>query len=133
MRKQVNAIVARTAQVKKDIDEGRIHLPDPGAGCVWTLYDSGSSINAAVHDAHFPGSALDNRPVAGTYVNANGQPFTNKGQFEINFKSENMHDRKIVYLDAPVAMPITSSHLWNNEGYRTVLDEDYGETTHKET
>ena len=49
------------------------------------------------------------------------------------FTSENRHARQTLYLDAPVSMPITSSHLWNAQGFRTTLDEDFGETLHKES
>ena len=38
-----------------------------------------------------------------------------------------------MYLDATVSLPITSGHLWNAQGFRTTLDEDTGETVHKET
>ena len=127
----VNALVERSAQVKKDIDAGVIHLPHPGEGCVWALHDSGSSINAADHDRHFPGAELDATPVAGTYHNANGQPFTNKGQFDIPFRSENRHKRQLNFLDAPVSMPIYSSNLWAKQGFQSVLDETWGETTQK--
>ena len=38
-----------------------------------------------------------------------------------------------IYRDAPVSMPITSGHRWNEQGFRTTLDADTGETVHKET
>ena len=30
-------------------------------------------------------------------------------------------------------MPIISSHSWNSDGFRTTLDEDWGETVKKDT
>ena len=47
--------------------------------------------------------------------------------------SENRHKRRTVYLDAPVSMPITSSHEWSKDGFCSTLDVDWGETVHKAT
>ena len=129
-KKHIAAVVAYTAKVKRDIDDGVIQLPDPGLGCVWTLHDSGSSINAADHSKHFPGADVDKTPVAGTYTNANGQPFTNKGKFGVDVKSENMHDRHLEFLDAPVSMPIHSSNLWAKNGFRNIIEDTFGTTIH---
>ena len=68
-----------------------------------------------------------------TFMSATGQPFQSKGHFEIPFLTENHHKRSVTYLDAPVSMPIVSSHRWAEQGHRGILDEDSGQTVHKET
>ena len=40
--------------------------------------------------------------------------------------------RETVFLDAPVSIPIVSSHRWNSEGFRSTLEADWGETVKKE-
>ena len=126
-------LVARVAHVKEEIDAGQIHLPEPGEGCVWSLFDSGSAINAANHKAHFPGATVEKDDRPNTYHSATGEAFQSKGKFEVPFLSENRHRRRTVYLDAPVAMPITSSNAWACDGFRSTLDEDWGDTVQKLT
>ena len=130
-RRRMKDIIANVSRVHADIESGSIHLPDPGEGACWTLYDTGSSTNAADHAKHVPGAHLDDEPVPGNFLSATGEPFKNKGKFEIPWLSENRHKRKTIYLDAPVSMPITSGKLWNADGFRTTLEEDTGETVHK--
>ena len=38
-----------------------------------------------------------------------------------------------MFLDAHVSMPITSSHLWNAQGFRSTLEAGWGETVKKDT
>ena len=80
MRKQVKALLARCARVAQAIEDGEIHLPDAGEGNVWTLYDSGSSINVSDHSKQFPGARVEHTANAGTFYSATGQPFTSKGK-----------------------------------------------------
>ena len=118
--------------MKAEIEQGIIDLPDPGEHCVWSLYDSGSSINAADLEHHFPGATPSKSGRVGTFHNATGQPFQNQGEFEIPWLSEYRHAWRTVYLDAPVSMPIISSNSWASDGFRTVLDEHWGQTTKKD-
>ena len=55
----------------------------------------------------------------------------NGGEFDVNFKAGHDIDCNLVFQNAPVAMPIVSTHGWNAMGFRTVTDEDFGLTIHK--
>ena len=129
----VNKLVARVAQVKEEIENGTIHPPEPGEGCVWSLFGSGSAINAADHRKHFPGTAVTPEENPSTYQSATGQPFKSKGHYEIPFLSENRHKRSTHHLGAPAPMPITSSNDWARKGFRSTLDADCGNTLEKST
>ena len=51
----------------------------------------------------------------------------------IPFRTENYHERKIVFNNGDVSMPITSLRLWAKDGHRNILDHDSGEFIHRET
>ena len=73
---------------------------------------------------------MENRGIAsGTFMSATEQPFSNDGEFTIPFRSYNGYSRSITYLNAKVAMPITSSRRWNKDGHEGTLGADYGSTT----
>ena len=100
---------------------------------MWPLYDSKSPMNVSDHQKHFPGSSLHDTEDSGTFFSATGQPFKSQGKFTVRWRSENGHARSTTYLDAPVSMPIISSHLWNADGFRTTLEAEWGDTLEKAT
>ena len=51
----------------------------------------------------------------------------------MHFRSYNGYARTITYLNAKVAMPITSSRKRNQDGHEGILGADYGSTTHLQT
>ena len=69
---------------------------------------------------------------SGTCHSATGEPFKNKGAFTVDWKSENRHQRTTKYLDAPVSMPMISPHLWAQDGFQPVLDEQWCQTTRQD-
>ena len=124
--------VARIEAVFKKIADGEMVLSDPGEHAVRALYDSGSSIDAADHVRHFPGAQLihDDEPGA-TFASATGAPLTNDGNFDVPFRSYNGHKKETEFLNAPVAMPIVSVRRWDQNGHRSIVDEDSGVIIHK--
>ena len=129
-------VLERVAQVQSKIDDGTIVLPDPGRDGLWCILDSGSSIDAADHSKHFPGSKIHKTMSLGaTYQTATGEPFHNMGEMEIPFQTENRHDKQVSFNNAKVSMPILSMTRSNNNGHRTTLDDEWGDsyTVHKES
>ena len=135
-KKEWAHVMARVAQVKSDIDTRKIVLPDPGANAVWSILDSGSSIDAADFSKHFPGASLEKTEHFGaTYETATGEPFHNMGQFDLEWKTENGHQKNTRFNNAKVSIPIQSMDRWNAKGHRTTLDDADHEsyTVHKDT
>ena len=102
---------ARAAQIAAAIESGEISLPPLEKDAYYTILDSGSTICAADHTKVFTGAELQSpEPNGERYYTATGQPFGNKGSFTVPFTSENGHHKQTTFLNAPVAMPITSLH-----------------------
>ena len=52
----------------------------------------------------------------------------------VPFRTENRHKRELTFYDAPVAMPIISTNVYNKQhNSKSLLDEDYGVLTQKDT
>ena len=100
---------------------------------MWSILDTGSGITAADHQKHFPGAVLRDLDQKGhTFHTATGEPFSNKGRFDVGFRTENRNEKEVTFENAKVAIPIISMHDWNARGHRTTLDEDYGDTVHEQ-
>ena len=96
---------------------------------MWSILCTGSTICAADHNKIFSGAEIQTAASPGKYYTATGQEFGNDGEFRVDFKTENGHDKHTVFLNAPVAMPTISMHKWNRQGHRTLTDEHGGITT----
>ena len=131
--KSYTRLLKRVNKISQLIAEGAIDLPDPGEGNVWSLAGSGSNIHIAVHAKQFPGARLDPHSNGATYLTATNEPFEDKGTFLAPFRTENYHERKIVFNNGDVSMPITSLRLWAKDGHRNILDHDSGEFIHRAT
>ena len=129
--RRLKKAISRVNAVHQDIVDGKIVLPDPGTDNIWALHDSGSSIMVANHEDQFPGAELDENSPGSKYLAANNEYFSSKGEFDVSIRSENGHKRHLTFKNAPVAMPIVSTHGWNAQGFRTITDEDFGLTIHK--
>ena len=89
---------------------------------MWAIYDIGSSISAAKHEEHIPGADLKHKAELGAaYHTATGDPFYNKGNFDIEFETENKHMKTIDFNNANVSIPILSASLWNKQGHSSHL------------
>ena len=65
-----------------------------------------------------------------TYTCANGSEIANGGEFEVVFKLGNT-DKKSVFQNAPVGMPIFSLNKIAREKHRITLEDDHGAILHK--
>ena len=129
--RRLKKAISRVNAVHQDIVDGKIVLPDPGTDNIWALHDSGSSIMVANHEDQFPGAELDENSPGSKYLAANNEYVSSTGKFDVPFSSENCHKRQLTFKNAPVAMPIVSTHGWNSLGFRTVTDEHFGLTIQK--
>ena len=75
-----------------------------------------------------PGSNLDPTPSGATYASATGDPFQNLGHFRVDFRTENLHERSVEFVNGKVSIPIISIRLWAKDGHRSIFDADSGET-----
>ena len=54
------------------------------------------------------------------------------GCFDINFRTENVHEREIWFNHGKVSMPIVSLRLWAQAGHKNILEAESGEYVHVE-
>ena len=129
----VMKLTAKVKGIQEKISNGQIILPHHGKGAVWVLVDSGSNINVADRDKHFPGAALthNKNPDVWCVLAANGTSFTPDGEFHMPFNTKSNHARTIDFSNANVAMPILHVKIWNSNGNRTTLDDTDGVFMHR--
>ena len=134
-KKEWDRVNALCTQVAADIKSGDLVLPKLERNEIWSNFDSGSTMCAADHKESFPGATLKDSSSSGNYYTATCQCVCNDGELAVPSKTENGHDKSVNYLNAGVAMPMTSMHTWNKHGHRTLLDEHGGVTTciHEDT
>ena len=116
-------VQARCAQVAAGIESGDIVLPDLEKGAAWTILDTGSTISAADYKKCVPWAKLNPNSKNRTYHTATREAFGDKGDYDIQWSTENGHVKSANFLNAPVATPITSQHKWNRDGHQTLTDE----------
>ena len=77
----------------------------------------------------------DGDQLGDTYRSATGEPFHNKGQFDVAFTTENEHKQNIEFVNAGVEIPIISASKWARDGHSTRLEDEDGDscTTLKST
>ena len=108
-QEQIKAIAA-------DVKSGTIAHPDLDLHssdeweALWALVDTGSSINAADCPKVIPGAVVQPSPSnKSTYATANGGQLKNRGQVTTQARTQEGHNRTIVWQNVEIDMPILST------------------------
>ena len=95
------------------IEKGKIKLPPVKEGETIILMDSGSRPTIADRDKHFPGAELRQSQAQREgrgYSSATGEAFPNEGEFTVRARTQEGHERDIVFQhSSKVAIPILST------------------------
>ena len=75
---ELQRVQALCSQAAEGIKSGGIVLPETGRDAVWSILDTASTICAADHSKHVPGTRLDKNEehLGATYHTATGGPFS---------------------------------------------------------
>ena len=126
----------KIAAIEDKIKKGHLTLPECGPGQIWSMGDSGSSIKVADHEKHFPGARLRESEASRkgvAYQNADGSPLPNRGEFDVDFTTDEGHKRRATFQNASVMMPIPSlGEIADNES-DVVLSKHHGKIICTET
>ena len=95
------------------IEDGTIKLPPAEEGESIILMDSGSRPTIANRDNQFPGAELRQsqaQRLGKGYTSATGEPFPNDGEFTVPGRTQERHQRNVVFQhSSKVAIPILST------------------------
>lgn len=124
------------AELAGKLEKGEITLPSSKKGKKWSLADSGSRPHIANAKRHFPGAKIrpSKEPGASSgYTAANGTHIENQGEFEVKYISSGGHKRSIVFQNADVQIPITSTGRMADADFETTYRKHDGIIHHLPT
>ena len=127
-------------QIAKDINDGKIKLPDLNLPddatyeAVRALVDSGSSVHVLNVESVVPGAKVHKPRVSRPgFKTACGGTVPDLGSAKVPFKTSEGHNFDIEWRNAPVAMPILSTRMLALDKGELRYQADAGQVVHVET
>ena len=113
-RRQKGLSKARIAHIAREVNEGRIHLPDLNLDndgdyeAIWALVDSGAGRSCARKSQHVSGLSVKNEPSDVRMSTASGQELRSRGKFKVQAITAEGNSLTPEFEDADVDMPIVA-------------------------